>query len=99
MTLSAYTIRINCIEYFEICYIENKSIFLCLQTAKVDPYNAVTFRYLGDYYCKEGHDKVRGEKCYQKSYDLDPYNDETGEALCDLLNDLRKEVGSFIIYK
>lgn len=57
-----------------------------LKAAKQDPCNSETFLYLGHYYHHVGGDDSRARKCYQKAYDLDPTNEEAGEALCDLLN-------------
>lgn len=62
------------------------------QAAKQDPYNAETFLYLGHYYSEVAADSIRSRKCYQKAFDLDPWNDEAGEALCDLLNTQGEEV-------
>ncbi|KAL4223110.1 Tetratricopeptide repeat protein 37 [Mactra antiquata] len=64
---------------------------LLLKSAKMDPYYCDTFLYLGHYYSEEVNDDVRASKCYTKAYNLDPSNDEAGEALCDLLNKLGEE--------
>ena len=72
-----------------------------MQAAKQDPYNAVTFLYLGYYYYQQTTDKTRARKCYQKAFDLDPQNDEAGQALCEILNANGAEVSQvyFFMFK
>ncbi|KAK3606262.1 hypothetical protein CHS0354_037938 [Potamilus streckersoni] len=69
----------------EICFTS------LLQAAKLDPYCSETFKYLGHFYRDIKHDSSQARKCYKKSFELDPWNDEAGSALCDTLNDLGLE--------
>jgi superkiller protein 3 len=66
-------------------------LFLYLQSAKLDPYNAETFLYLGHFSLNIQNDKTRSRKCYQKCFDLDPTYEEAGAALCDLLTSSDQE--------
>ena len=69
--------------------------FNAFQSAKLDPYNAETFMYLGHFSLNIQHDETRARKCYQKSFDLDPTLEEAGAALCDLLTSADMEDEAF----
>ncbi|KAL3865870.1 hypothetical protein ACJMK2_043219 [Sinanodonta woodiana] len=62
-----------------------------MQAAMLDPYCSETFKYLGHFYRDITHESSLARKCYKKSFDLDPWNDEAGSALCDILNELGLE--------
>ncbi|XP_024020114.1 tetratricopeptide repeat protein SKI3 isoform X1 [Morus notabilis] len=54
--------------------------------ARLNPQNGGVFRYLGHYYCCYHKDTDRAVKCYQRALSLDPNDSDSGEALCDLLD-------------
>ncbi|KAJ4965925.1 hypothetical protein NE237_017774 [Protea cynaroides] len=60
-------------------------------SAKLNPNNGAAFRFLGHYYSGVSVDTQRASKCYQRAVTLNPDDFEAGEALCDLLDDERKE--------
>ncbi|KAF3446960.1 hypothetical protein FNV43_RR12140 [Rhamnella rubrinervis] len=62
-----------------------------LVSAKLNPQNGVAFRYLGHYYTCVSLDLQRALKCYQRALSLNPDDSDSGEALCDLLDDGGKE--------
>ncbi|KAL9445641.1 hypothetical protein AB3S75_013513 [Citrus x aurantiifolia] len=59
--------------------------------AKLNPQNAVAFRYLGHYYTRFSIDTQRAIKCYQRAVSLSPDDSVSGEALCELLEHGGKE--------
>ncbi|KAL1560754.1 tetratricopeptide repeat protein SKI3 isoform X2 [Salvia divinorum] len=59
--------------------------------AKLNPQNAATFRYLGHYYARVSPDPQRALKCYQRAVSLNPDDSDTGEAICDLLDEGGKD--------
>ncbi|XP_052201463.1 tetratricopeptide repeat protein SKI3 isoform X2 [Diospyros lotus] len=62
-----------------------------LISAKLNPQNALAFRYLGHYYSRASDDSHRALKCYQRALALYPDDSDSGEALCDLLDQAGKE--------
>ncbi|KAI4366241.1 hypothetical protein MLD38_022139 [Melastoma candidum] len=63
-----------------------------LTSAKLNPNNAASFKYLGYYYSGvSGADTQRAIKCFQRAVVLCPDDEESGEALCDLLDEGGKE--------
>ncbi|KAF8014969.1 hypothetical protein BT93_H0690 [Corymbia citriodora subsp. variegata] len=63
-----------------------------MKSAKLDPNNAAAFKYLGHYYGKVASDGAqRAVKCYQRAVVLNPDDQESGDALCDLLDQGGKE--------
>lgn len=62
-----------------------------VKSAKLNPENGVTFRYLGDYYAHVSVDSQRAIKCYQRAVTLNPDDSDAGEAMCDLLDQGGKE--------
>ncbi|KDP36716.1 hypothetical protein JCGZ_08007 [Jatropha curcas] len=58
-------------------------------SAKLNPDNADAFRYLGHFYF--GADSQRAIKCYQRAITLNPDDSESGESLCDLLDNSGRE--------
>lgn len=62
-----------------------------VKSAKLNPENGVTFRYLGDYYAHVSVDSQRALKCYQRAVTLNPDDSDAGEAMCDLLDQGGKE--------
>ncbi|KAG5542662.1 hypothetical protein RHGRI_015710 [Rhododendron griersonianum] len=62
-----------------------------LISAKLNPQNGAAFRYLGHYYSRVSIDHQRALKCYQRAVTLTPDDTESGEALCDLLDEGGKE--------
>ncbi|KFK42085.1 hypothetical protein AALP_AA2G209100 [Arabis alpina] len=61
-------------------------------SAKLNPNNAVAFKYLGHYYSRVTLDFNRAAKCYQRAVLLNPNDSDTGEALCDLFDSQGKEI-------
>lgn len=62
-----------------------------MQAAKLDPYLAKVFCYLGHYYREVAGDKTRARGCYKKAFDLDGNDGESGAEAVDLsveLNDM-----------
>lgn len=63
-----------------------------MKSAKLDPNNAAAFKYLGHYYGEVASDGAqRAVKCYQRAVVLNPDDQESGEALCGLLDQGGKE--------
>lgn len=62
-----------------------------VKSAKLNPENGVTFRYLGDYYAHVSVDSQRAIKCYQRAVTLNPDDSDAGESMCDLLDQGGKE--------
>ncbi|MQM18254.1 hypothetical protein Taro_051242 [Colocasia esculenta] len=60
-------------------------------SAKLNPSNAVAFRYLGHYYSRVSVDEQRATKCYLRTVNLNPEDSEAGESLCNLLDGGGKE--------
>jgi len=57
-----------------------------LKAARLDSYDSQIFLYLGHYYMNSGlTDKNRGQRCYQKAFDLNMECEEAGQALIDVL--------------
>ncbi|XP_071710201.1 tetratricopeptide repeat protein SKI3 isoform X2 [Rutidosis leptorrhynchoides] len=59
--------------------------------AKLNPQDANAFKYLGHYYSKVSIDTQRALKCYQRAITLNPQDSESGESMCDLLDQEGKE--------
>ncbi|KAK7366458.1 hypothetical protein VNO80_08448 [Phaseolus coccineus] len=57
-----------------------------LQSAKLNPKNGISFKYLGHYYASISLDTQRAIRCYQRAVVLNPDDSESGEALCNLLD-------------
>ncbi|GAU29535.1 hypothetical protein TSUD_115580 [Trifolium subterraneum] len=55
-------------------------------SAKYNPKNGESFKYLGHYYGGVSLDTQRALKCYQRAIAINPDDFESGEALCDLLD-------------
>ncbi|XP_044511086.1 tetratricopeptide repeat protein SKI3 isoform X2 [Mangifera indica] len=62
-----------------------------VKSAKFNPQNAAAFRYLGDYYRGVCSDNQRALKCYQRAISLNPDDSDSGDGLCDLLDQGGKE--------
>ncbi|KAL2349572.1 hypothetical protein Fmac_003572 [Flemingia macrophylla] len=60
-------------------------------SAKLNPKNGESFKYLGHYYGGVSLDTHRAIKCYQRAVVLNPDDSESGEALCNLLDQGGKE--------
>ncbi|KAK8471871.1 hypothetical protein PHAVU_002G054600 [Phaseolus vulgaris] len=62
-----------------------------LQSAKLNPKNGISFKYLGHYYASISLDTQRAIRCYQRAVVLNPDDSESGEALCNLLDQEGKD--------
>ncbi|KAI4336665.1 hypothetical protein L6164_015163 [Bauhinia variegata] len=60
-------------------------------SVKLNPNNGDCFKYLGHYYRGVSIDIQRAIKCYQRAVALNPDDFDSGEALCNLLDEGRKE--------
>ncbi|XP_029125489.1 tetratricopeptide repeat protein SKI3 isoform X1 [Cajanus cajan] len=60
-------------------------------SAKLNPKSGESFKYLGHYYGGVSLDTQRAIKCYQRAVVLNPDDSESGEALCNLLDQGGKE--------
>ncbi|KAF7829441.1 tetratricopeptide repeat protein SKI3 isoform X1 [Senna tora] len=60
-------------------------------SAKLNPKNGDAFKFLGHYYGCVARDTQRAIKCYQRAITLNPDDSDSGEALCDLLDEGGKE--------
>lgn len=49
-----------------------------VKAAKLNPRNAVAFRYLGHYYARVSVDNQRALKCYQRAVSLNPDDSDSG---------------------
>ncbi|XP_040277485.1 tetratricopeptide repeat protein 37 isoform X1 [Bufo bufo] len=70
---------------------KTKAVTQFLKAAKLDPYMAKVFCYLGHYYLEVAGDKTRARGCYKKAFDLDGNDGESGAKAVDLsveLNDM-----------
>lgn len=70
---------------------KTKTVTQFLKAAKLDPYLAKVFCYLGHYYREVAGDKTRARGCYKKAFDLDGNDGESGAEAVDLsveLNDM-----------
>ncbi|KAL3645407.1 hypothetical protein CASFOL_010587 [Castilleja foliolosa] len=70
---------------------KEKAVEHLMIAAKLNPQNAVAFRYLGHYYARVSPEPQRALKCYQRALALNPDDSEAGEAICDLLDEGGKE--------
>ncbi|EDO37642.1 predicted protein, partial [Nematostella vectensis] len=70
---------------------KSKCLAQFLMAARLDPHYSATFLHLGHYYRLAGNDLRRACRCYQKSFDLNPKDDNAGSHLCDLLSQLGEE--------
>ncbi|XP_048583868.1 tetratricopeptide repeat protein 37 [Nematostella vectensis] len=70
---------------------KSKCLAQFLMAARLDPHSSATFLHLGHYYRLAGNDLRRACRCYQKSFDLNPKDDNAGSHLCDLLSQLGEE--------
>jgi len=62
-----------------------------IQSAKLNPNNGDSFKYLGHYYARVSHDTQRAIKCYQRAVTINPHDSHSGEPLCDLLDQAGKD--------
>ncbi|XP_057450382.1 tetratricopeptide repeat protein SKI3 isoform X2 [Lotus japonicus] len=60
-------------------------------SAKLNPKNGESFKYLGHYYGRVSLDTQRALKCFQRAIALNPDDSESGEALCNLLDQEGKD--------
>ncbi|KAL0283122.1 UNVERIFIED_CONTAM: Tetratricopeptide repeat protein SKI3, partial [Sesamum radiatum] len=60
-----------------------KAVEHLMAAAKLNPQNAVAFRYLGHYYARIAPEPQRALKCYQRAVVINPDDLEAGEA-CDV---------------
>ncbi|KAJ1388379.1 Tetratricopeptide-like helical domain superfamily [Sesbania bispinosa] len=60
-------------------------------SAKLNPKNGESFKYLGHYYGRVSLDTQRALKCYKRAVALNPDDPDSGEALCNLLDQEGKE--------
>lgn len=60
-------------------------------SAKLNPNNGDSFKYLGHYYARVSHDTQRAIKCYQRAVSINPHDSASGEPLCDLLDQAGKD--------
>ncbi|KAJ7967026.1 Tetratricopeptide repeat protein [Quillaja saponaria] len=60
-------------------------------SAKLNPQNGAAFKFLGHYYRRVSLDTQRSLKCYQRAVALNPDDSDSGEGLCDLLDEAGKE--------
>ncbi|XP_027362032.1 tetratricopeptide repeat protein SKI3 isoform X2 [Abrus precatorius] len=60
-------------------------------SAKLNPKNGESFKYLGHYYGRVSLDTQRAIKCYQRAVALNPDDFESGDSLCNLLDQAGKE--------
>ncbi|KAM4050000.1 superkiller complex protein 3 isoform 2-T3 [Anomaloglossus baeobatrachus] len=70
---------------------KTKAVTQFLKAAKLDPYMAKVFCYLGHYYREVASDKTRARGCYKKAFDLDGNDGASGAEAVDLsmeLNDM-----------
>jgi len=49
-----------------------------IQSAKLNPKNGISFKYLGHYYANVSLDTQRAIKCYQRAVVLNPDDSESG---------------------
>ncbi|RDY08827.1 Tetratricopeptide repeat protein SKI3, partial [Mucuna pruriens] len=70
---------------------KEKSAEHFILSAKLNPRNGESFKYLGHYYGGVSLDTQRAIKCYQRAVVLNPDDSESGEALCNLLDQGGKE--------
>ncbi|CAL4103319.1 unnamed protein product, partial [Meganyctiphanes norvegica] len=68
--------------YFDAGHYQ-KSLVMCLKAAKLDPSCGGAFLYLGHYYRSQGNND-KAKKCYEKSLNLNPCDNEIGAALSDI---------------
>ncbi|KAK8926501.1 hypothetical protein KSP39_PZI018220 [Platanthera zijinensis] len=62
-----------------------------VSSAKLNPSDGASFRFLGHYYSAVTVDVQRAIKCYQRALSLSSDDFEAGEAFCDLLDASGKE--------
>ncbi|XP_061354463.1 tetratricopeptide repeat protein SKI3 isoform X2 [Gastrolobium bilobum] len=60
-------------------------------SAKLNPKNGESFKFLGHYYGRVSLDTPRAVKCYQRAVALNPDDFDSGEALCNLLDQRGKD--------
>eukprot|EP00794_Sanderia_malayensis_P009656 gene9656-10644_t len=70
-----------------------------LKAAKLDPYNCEIFIKLGRYYQEYALDLRKAQKCYQKAFALNKFNETAAMALGDVSMDLGDEEASIDVYK
>ncbi|XP_020253951.1 tetratricopeptide repeat protein SKI3-like [Asparagus officinalis] len=70
---------------------KEKSAEHFVASAKLNPSDGASFRFLGYYYSTTSVDEQRAAKCYQRAVNLSPEDFEAGEGLCDLLDGSGKE--------
>uniref|UniRef100_A0A8C9PJP0 Superkiller complex protein 3 n=1 Tax=Spermophilus dauricus TaxID=99837 RepID=A0A8C9PJP0_SPEDA len=63
---------------------KTKALTHFLKAARLDPYMAKVFCYLGHYYKDVVGDKNRARGCYRKAFELDDTDAESGAAAVDL---------------
>ncbi|KAJ6414247.1 hypothetical protein OIU84_006965 [Salix udensis] len=74
---------------WERCECKEKAAEHLVVAVKLNPQNATAFKYLGHYYYEM--EKARALKCYQRAVSLNPDDFESGDALCDMLDQSGKE--------
>ncbi|KAK2988160.1 hypothetical protein RJ640_020642, partial [Escallonia rubra] len=60
-------------------------------SAKLNPQNGPAFRYLGHYYSRVSVDSQRALKCYQRALTICPHDSDSGDSICDMLDEQGKE--------
>lgn len=84
------SLRFNLAVYlWERCECKEKAAEHFVLAVKLNPQNATAFKYLGHYYYEK--EKVRALKCYQRAVSLNPDDSQSGDALCDMLDQTGKE--------
>ncbi|XP_010270637.1 PREDICTED: tetratricopeptide repeat protein SKI3 [Nelumbo nucifera] len=79
--------------------LKEKAVEHFVISAKLNPNNSHTFQFLGHYYSRVSVDSQRASKCYQRALTLNPNDSESGEALCDLLDNEGKESLEIVVCK
>uniref|UniRef100_A0A6N2K3A7 DUF547 domain-containing protein n=1 Tax=Salix viminalis TaxID=40686 RepID=A0A6N2K3A7_SALVM len=74
---------------WEKCECKEKAAEHLVVAVKLNPQNATAFKYLGHYYYEK--EKARALKCYQRAVSLNPDDFQSGDALCDMLDQSGKE--------
>lgn len=67
-----------------------ESLPVFIKSAQLNPYNWISFMYLGRFYGTIAKDLEKARKCYQKSFSLNPRSEEVGIALSDIYREQEK---------